>query len=540
MKMAKKKATTKKPASKPKADKPEADKPEIASNDKVKEIIKKYAKGWGGWKGLTTWEKKSKISKEKWRKGIMKYTFHVIDKMIEKKPKIYDNLSQDDCYVLLESCKRLVHNKEYIKIAKPEYITSSKKKFYFYALQDSRYFDWGNPRYVDALESYTKASKDNKNSMIASKEVIIKYDSSGRISKITPTMKWGTGSRAIPEHAWVGNICGAAMPIEDYEQAMKEGDESECWNNLLPCVIDLNSDVPRDVHFGDPRSDKYIEMFAGKCYIGEFSIQKGKKLTTPKPDEKGYYQYEGLIDVQTIEDPETGKEKKITLYSGQRSYQYNIVPTKDCSLKEVDFKTFGVENSDSYFINDVIFQTWSSILNVLSEEEIEQNEKEGIIDNELRGLAYIPTFFEDMQNLPDKRGRISTLHPVAFTADIVDATISTPTDAQKEDPSWKPLKRMRLDDQLDEKMGEESDFVDLTLLCNDLSSELQEEFKKLARGTIVRVVANLSKKDKDSFISGSCLWFDIVKSTAVKEGLIDSAILEEDDEEFSILDEDED
>lgn len=484
-------------------------------------VIKSAIKNWADIKELKSWETKSNIKYAEWKKKFTDYTLKVAGKIEAKKKGYFESLSEEKINAFLKECKRRVHQKQYVPIAKPSGGGGRTDDFIIFALQDTSYFDWGNKRYKEMLETYSKGSEADKDEMESDNIIELKRDKTGKVLKTIPRMQWGKKKRAVPVHAWVCNNYGGAMPVSAYEQAIKEGNESEAWEKLMPCVIDLSSNTDKNIHFGDERGDHYVEMKASHIYRGKFAEKRGKKIE--EKDGAIWYQFEGKITETDSKDAED-KPIKIKSYSGPRNHTYLLTPAgKKHGIEEIDYKNFDMgENLKAkqvieYMIDSVIFLQWASCL-AYGEEK-------------MHGLANIPTWFE--VNFSYRKGRRTALHPIAFEADVSEAFRSKP-DEDKEEADQLIFRRFRLDDQLDSKLGDDSDFIDLTLNCNRMTEDLIKKFDGTAQNSRLRVVAMLNQmieQGEAENITGDCLWFDIVKSTALDDDVITDDLFDIDDDE---------
>lgn len=510
--MAKKKSTKKKESKQPK--------PKANPSDPKSEI-KKIAKTWKEWKELKTWAKNSKKPVVEWKKKIIDRSILVAEKIKDQHPDYFKmNIEKDSTKFyeeILKNIKRRVHNVDYIKMVRPTGVGVKAEKYKIFIMYFSRYFDWGNRKYNSTLEEYTKSSPAVQETMETDGTIEIKRDkATNKMQETVPMMDWGKNKIAIPKHSWMGNAIGVAMPSEVYEKAVEEGDDSKLWNQLMPCTIDLNSNTQRSIHYADPKSDVYIMPEEGKCYEGDFYCKRGPKITIKDGEkDKTIYLYEGRVTKEEITD-ENDEKQTIVTYEGQRSYQYDLAPSAKPNVVEIPFEQFNIDGSADYFINDVAYLTWSDLLT--------------------EGMMEIPDFFREYHT--ERKGRENALHPIAFECDVLEAFVSKPTDEQKEDPNWKPFRRLRLDDQLEAKeiYDGETEFLEITLGCNNLSEELIDKFDDIAQNSRIRVIANLTRITSNDNIGGECLWYDIITSTAIDVSILGEEIFntEESDEEINI------
>ncbi len=493
---------------------------------KIKKSLKKASVGWKEWKDLKGWEKTSKVPKETWKKLIFAYAFKVVEKALgsKKKNQIDYFLKATDERLLsfLHTCLRRVYLDKYVKKYKPSApMGGSAINYLIFIVYKKDYFDWGNKRYNATIEEYGNGTPETKVLMEQEKTIDFKRDQVGNVLETVPRMRWGKAMRDIPKHAYVADAVGVAMPEEDYVKAIADpdGEDSVYWSSLMPCTIELNSDVPRNLHYGDPDGDKYIDFEQGKCYKGSFFCKRGKKVTV---GDKTLYLYEGEVTSEEIKDAEgvvTGEVKK---YSGQRSFQYDLGPNSNTKVEEIPLTEFNVDDGKIGYFYELAYDTWGAAL--MYEDE------------RLHGLASIPRFFSEYSyKSSPKKPRIDALHAVAFEADVLEAIKKVP---QEGDRNQFITRRLRLDDGLDGKIEMDSSFTEISIGCNNLSEKLNEEFDKLAEQSRIKIIVTLKKDSEDDLIGGECIWFETVKSSALADGILTDDLfnIEEDDIEMSLLD----
>jgi hypothetical protein len=465
-------------------------KPEEESTPSVDPL--QIAETWNEWKDLEIWESATpSIKKDEYKARILKYFKDVLGNIKTKYPD-RSPLTKDEVFVILEECKRVVYQTDYVPLAKPISLGRSEKIFFF-NLNSTPYYDWAKSRYEEITTRYTGASRAEQEKMVNDGEIKIDRDKAGKITAVKPRMLWGKRRVDVPQHSYMASAWGIAMPVEAFKEA-KGNQDSPLWEKMMPTEISLNSDSQNDIHFGDKTSDRYIAFEPMKAYEINCIEERGPKIKTP--DDKSFYLYEGTVEELKLTN-DKGEEVKTSAYSGQRSYMYNLKPTASPECKETNefrFEGMTQEESNEYMI-ELAYNTWFAVIEAS--------------DKELSGMAQIPTFFSKMSIKRDKKkDRLDALHPVAFEADVLDVNQFK----DEENADAVPFYRFRLDDQLDtkmqkiEKIDEKDKFAEITLslLGNDI---LLEMAKKLAVRSRIKVIATLSRKSNTDPIEGRCVWF---------------------------------
>lgn len=524
------------------------------------ETLKLHQKKFKKWKDLKNWEKNSSKTADEWKKFILKSCAKSIYRLYlnAATKDLVENLDEQSVLEIIEHQKRIVYQKHYTTEAKPASSGASSDSYYVKIYRKSSYYDWGNRRYESIIDKYAKSNSFKKKQMLEKDEIAIDGND------LIPRMKWGSDQKPVPKHAYIGSAFGLAMPIKAYEKAIKDDEEfqknaseseepqeSEEWSKLKPVMFDLNSN--NDIHFGLPDSDKYINFEAGKTYTGKFYNKRGKKLTykNDKNEDVIYYSNEGKTSKETkkVKD-EKGNEKEVetTIYEGPRSFMYFLSPDTSGKVEIADDKAFDI---DDEYLDQVLYQTLSASLQSIGIDHVKKlginpedmSDEENDLIVSLYGLSQIPRVFQEnsIQTNP-KRERIDMMFPVAFEADILEAKATEPTEEQKKDPNWKPMRTLRLDDQLDSKLGEDAKISQLRLTCFNFDEALNERFDALSVNSRIKVIAQLHKNSEDDLIQGECLWFDIIHNESVIGTFLDESFLETDesDEEINLFDDDED
>jgi len=514
----------------------------MATPKTVESRIKTVSKAWKGWKKVRSWAKKSKKTADEWEALVQKRIDSTLKKLKKRVPETYEGLTEEIIEEIFEAAKRLTHQNQYVKETK----TGSRAKvneYFVWILHQVRYFDWGGRKYSEAMTKYANSSKANKEIMMQEGWYKVDRDSSSSKTGILPMMNWGSKRRRpIPEQAYMGKAFGVAVPVIDYMNWVNE--ITPDIENIMPCEIDLRSNVDKNVHYGDTASADYIWFEPFGRYKMNLMEQRGNRIVLE--DNTKYYLYQGLTEVIELEEPETGEKVKKTLYDGQRSFMYNLAPAQSHELIEAS-EEFDFEDIDKYMLN-IAYETWASPLvmpielerkNFKSDKKYENALEEAeSLRKEMSGMAQIETFFEyNSFNFNKKKDRVDAIHPIAFTADI-NSTYESEDDATSDRPKFYSC---NIDDQLDSKMPEESDFTEMRLSLPANMIDFEDKFGKLAAKTRIKCICSLAVISQDDPITAECIWFEITKSTSLDPKIFsdDLFAMDEDEEDENIEEDDE-